>query len=278
VAACGGDGAIERVPGEAAWRCVSKDSFEQVKRRFHYFVSKHCFDIDGMGPKIIDALLEAGLISSFDDIFASKRGDLLALPRFAEKSVDNLLSAIEKARKVTLARFLASLSIPQVGEETAYDVARHFENKEKGVSAQQGVPAEARKEAIEFVVQATKEDFESIYGVGPVVAQSLADWFADKGNQKLIGDLLKQVQIVGEKNINVAKLSGMSFVFTGTMPTLDRDAAKKMVRDNGGDVSSSVSKNTSYVVAGGDAGSKLDKARELGIKVINEEEFLEMVK
>jgi DNA ligase (NAD+) len=267
VSACGGDGAIERVPGEAAWRCVSKDSFEQVKRRFHYFVSKHCFDIDGMGPKIIDALLEAGLISSFDDIFALKRGDLLALPRFAEKSVDNLLAAIGKARKVTLARFLASLSIPQVGEETAYDVAKHFDSIGK-------------------LSQASKDDFKSIYGVGLVVAQSLADWFADKGNQKLVNDLLKQVMIINEGLLTsadasggakTAKLTGQSFVFTGTMPTLDREAAKKMVRDNGGDVSSSVSKNTSYVVAGGDAGSKLDKARELGVEVIDEEKFLTLI-
>jgi DNA ligase (NAD+) len=293
VAACGGDGAIERVPGEAAWRCVSKDSFEQVKRRFHYFVSKHCFDIDGMGPKIIDALLEAGLISSFDDIFALKRGDLLALPRFAEKSVDNLLAAIEKARKVTLARFLASLSIPQVGEETAYDVARHFESNALYLSkvatkdnrALQSTVAAEKRNDITAVMDASKDDFESIYGVGPVVAQSLADWFADKGNQKLVNDLLKQVTIINEGSLTGAagsaspkRLEGQSFVFTGTMPTLDRDAAKKMVRDNGGDVSSSVSKNTSYVVAGGDAGSKLDKARELGVKVIDEDEFLKMVK
>jgi DNA ligase (NAD+) len=282
VAACGGDGAIERVPGEVAWRCVSKDSFEQVKRRFHYFVSKHCFDIDGMGPKIIDALLEAGLISSFDDIFALKKGDLLNMERFAEKSADNLIVAIEKARKVTLARFLASLSIPQVGEETAYDVARHFESNALYLSK-----VATKGSTIIAVIDASKDDFESIYGVGPVVAQSLADWFADKGNQKLIKDLLKQVTIIDESpstsaasssGAKVAKLTGQSFVFTGTMLTLDREAAKKMVRDNGGDVSSSVSKNTSYVVAGGDAGSKLDKARELGVKVINEEGFLEMLK
>jgi DNA ligase (NAD+) len=272
VAACGGDGRIERIPGEAAWRCVSKDSFDQVRRRFHYFVSKHCFDIDGMGPKIIDALLEAGLISSFDDIFKIKRDDLLSLERFAEKSADNLIVAVEKSRKVTLPRFLASLSIPQVGEETAYDVARHFENE-----ALQSTVVEAKGGAISRIMNDSKENFESIYGVGPVVAQSLADWFAEKGNRKLVNDLLKQVEIVGEKSINANKLSGQSFVFTGTMPTLERDVAQKMVRDNGGDVSSSVSKKTSYVVAGDEAGSKFDRARELGVKVIDEGEFLEMV-
>lgn len=275
VAACGGDGAIERVPGEAAWRCVSKNSFIQVSRRFHYFASKKCFDIDGLGPKILDALLEAGLISSFDDIFKLKKGDLINLERFAEKSADNLIIAIEKARKVTLPRFLSSLSIPQVGEETAYDVAKHFGSKELVVRS---------KEAIDLIMSASMEDFESIYGVGEVVAQSLTNWFTDKNNQNLVKNLLKQVEIItdpavsgGLSSAKADKLAGKSFVFTGTMPTLEREAAQKMVRDLGGDVSGSVSKKTSYVVAGAEAGSKLDKARELGVKVIDEGEFLGII-
>lgn len=257
VQACGGDGAIERVPGEAAWRCVSRDSFDQVSRRFHYFASKHCFDIDGMGPKVLDALLEAGLISTFADIFKLKKGDFLSLERFGEKSADNLLEAIEKARHVTLSRFLASLSIPQVGEETAYDVAKHFKK-------------------IEDIMDAKKEDFQSIYGVGEIVAESIANWFKDKENRKLVKDLLKRVDIVKDQGVS-KKLEGMTFVFTGTLPTLERESAQKMVRDNGGDVSSSVSKKTTYVVTGDAAGSKLDKARELGVKVISEEEFLKLV-
>ncbi|MFA6432740.1 MAG: NAD-dependent DNA ligase LigA, partial [Candidatus Paceibacterota bacterium] len=260
VAACGGDGVIERVPGEVAWRCVSKDSFEQIKRRFHYFVSKHCFDIDGVGPKVIDVLLDNQLISSFEDIFTLKKGDLLALPRFAEKSVDNIVEAIEKARKVTLPRLLASLSIPQVGEETAYDIAKHFKS-------------------IERIQGASKEDFESIHGVGEKVAQSISEWFMDKNNRTLINNLLKQVEIVEDAAVagGSKKLEGKSFVFTGSLPTLEREAAQKMVRDRGGDISSSVSRKTSFVVAGGDAGSKLDKARELGVEIVSEEEFLKML-
>ncbi len=260
VAACGGDGSIERVPGEAAWRCVSNDSFDQVSRKFHYFASKKCFDIDGMGPKILDVLLEEGLITSFDDIFTLKRGDLLALPRFAEKSVDNLLSSIEKARKVTLARLLASLSIPQVGEETAYDLAKHFGSIEK-------------------IANAKYEEIESIYGVGPIVAQAVYDWFKDGANKTLINNLLKQVEIeelsIGQ-NGQGGKLTGKSFVFTGSL-SIDRVAAQETIRKLGGEVSSSVSKNTSYVVAGENAGSKLDKAKELGVKVIDEKTYLEMV-
>lgn len=261
VPACGEDGRIERVPGEAAWRCVSKDSFEQVKRRFHYFTSKKCFDIDGLGPQTLDQLIEAGLISTFDDIFTIKKGDLMNLERFAEISADNLIKAIDSGREVTLPRFLASLSIPQVGEETAYDVAKHFQTIDK-------------------ISKASREDFESIYGVGPIVAESLAAWFCEKDNQKLVANLLKQIKIIADPAISGGskKLAGKSFVFTGSLPTLERETAQKMVRDNGGDVSSSVSKKTSFVVTGESAGSKLDKARELGVEIISEEEFVKMLK
>ncbi len=259
IAACGGDGSIERVPGEAAWKCVSTDSFEQQKRKFYYFVSKKCFDIDGLGPKIIDVLLENNLVADFADIFRLKKGDLLALPRFAEKSVDNLLEAIEKAKKVTLPRFLTSLSIPQVGEETAYDVARHFKD-------------------INMIEKASIEEFRAIYGVGEVVAQSFVDWFKNKENKKLVKDILKNVELIAEQTSTVRPLEGKSFVFTGSMKNLDRDTAQSMVRAKGGDVSSSVSKKTSYVVAGEEAGSKLDKAKELGVTILSEEEFVKIVK
>lgn len=255
VAACGGDGSIERIPGEAAWRCVSKDSFDQNRRKFHYFASKKCFDIDGMGPKILDVLIEEGLISSFNDIFTLKRGDLLALPRFAEKSVDNLLASIEKSKKITLPRLLASLSIPQVGEETAYDIAQHFGSVEK-------------------ISEAKYKEIESIYGVGPIVARAVTDWFKESENKKLIKKLLKQIEI--QKETVGQKLAGKSFVFTGTM-NMDRVEAQALIRSLGGEVSSSVSKNTSYVVTGENAGSKLDKARELGVEVLDEGGFMDLV-
>lgn len=263
IAACGGDGRIERIPGEAAWRCVVKDSLEQTKRKFYHFVSKKCFDIDGLGPKVIDLLFEHNLISTFDDIFTLKKGDLLALPRFAEKSVDNLLSSIKKARDVSLPRFLAALSIPQVGEETAFDIAKNFGSLKK-------------------IQKASFEEIETIYGVGPVVAQAVVDWFKVAANKKLIANLLKQVHIQdvvsGDPISGKGKLSGKTFVFTGTLPTLERTLAEEMVRNLGGSASGSVSKNTDYVVAGENAGSKLMKAEELGVKVISEAEFLKMAK
>jgi DNA ligase (NAD+) len=287
IPACGGDGSIERIPGEVAWRCVAKDSFSQQKRKFYYFVSKHCFDIDGLGPKVIDVLLEHNLASSFDDIFTLKKGDLAALPRFGEKTVENLLSAIDKARMVTLPRLLASLSIPQVGEETSHDVAAHFvkneisnlKNKKPVLGSDWGSdPQETLGTLLmQCIMKASQEEFESIYGVGEVVANSLYEWFRDTDNALLVRRLLGQVTIVSEQSTS-GLLVGKSFVFTGTLPTLERGYAQGLVRQNGGDVSSSVSRNTSYVVAGEDAGSKLDKARELGVAILSEKEFLELLK
>lgn len=275
VAACGGDGRIERVPGEAAWRCADRNSYEQQRRRLHYFASKHCFDIDGMGPKAIDALLEAGLISEPADIFTLKQGDITHLERFAEKSADNLIRAVEKARKVTLARFLASLSIPQVGEETAYDLAGHFTAKDK----KEGGRGDGKR-IMRAVMDSPKEEFESIYGIGEKVARSLVDWFGNKDNGKRVGRLLEQVAIVADPaaygGAGNGKLAGLSFVFTGTLPTLERAAAEKMVRDLGGGVSSSVSGKTSYVVAGDVPGSKYDKAVALGVKILDEKAFMEV--
>lgn len=258
VMACGGDGKIERIPGQAAWRCVNKDSFEQHRRKLHYFASKKCFDIDGLGPKVIDLLIENNLVSYFDDIFTLKKGDLLSLPRFAEKSADNLIESINKARNVTLPRFIASLSISQVGEETAYDLADNFGS-------------------LENIQKASYEEIESVYGVGPVVAKSVFDWFRESDNKNLVKRLLKQVKIEKVKEKGSLPLKGKSFVFTGTLPTLERENAQEIARKAGADISSSVSKNTSFVVAGESAGSKLDKARELGVKIINEKEFLDML-
>ncbi len=279
IPACGGDGRIVRIPGEAAWKCVSPDSFDQQKRKFYYFVSKHCFDMDGLGPKILDVLLENNLISSFDDIFTLKKGDLLALPRFAEKSADNVIQAIEKARKVTLPRLIASLSIPQVGQETAYDVARHFENLKNQIPASAGGSnLKSEQTTLDLIAHASVVEFRSIYGVGDVVAESLHSWFRDADNIKLVANLLKHITLVQEEIRANKKFEGKSFVFTGTLPTLEREVAQDMVRKNGGDVSSSVSKKTSYVVAGAEAGSKLEKAQELGVPILDEVAFLALFK
>jgi DNA ligase (NAD+) len=260
---CGGDGSIERIPGQSAWRCVSKNSYAQQKRKFYHFVSKKAFNMDGCGPRIIDVLLDNNLIADFADIFSLKKGDLLALPRFAEKSVDNLLSSIEKTKTISLPKFIVSLSIPQVGEETAIDLAKHFGDIKK-------------------LKEATFDELQNLDGVGPVVAEALVSWFADKNNKKLLDNLLKQVifprlNLGSEKRFNLGKLTGQSFVITGTLASMSRDEAKDKIRALGGDVSESVSAKTTYLVAGESAGSKLEKAQKLGVKILNEEAFLGLI-
>jgi len=268
IAECGGDGSIERIPGQAAHRCVVKDSLTLQRRKFHYFVSRVAFNIDGCGPKVTDALLDAGLISTFPDLFTLTKGDVMSLPRFAEKSADNLIESLDKARSQTLPRFITALSIDHVGEETAYALSGHFKS-------------------IDAVATAKREEIEAIDGVGPVVAASVSAWFADKDHRRMVERLAKEVSIqefkvigtgaaVGEAGTTGAgspALAGLTFVLTGAMPNLDRMAAEEMIRAAGGSVSSSVSKKTSYVVAGENAGSKLAKAQELGVKVIGEEEL-----
>lgn len=251
---------IERIPGQAAHRAVNKNMFAQKRRRFYYFVSKKAFNIDGCGPKVIDALLDADLISNFDDIFTLTLGDVLPLPRFAELSAKNLIEAIDNARKVELGKFLTALSIEHVGEETALDIAEAFGSIEK-------------------IRKASFDDFNNIYGVGEVVAQSLADWFADKHHATLLDRLLSEVIIINpEKKKTKGEFAGKTFVLTGTLATLDRDDAKAKIRSHGGEIAESVSSKTSYVVAGENPGSKYNKAQSLNVPILTEEQFLKMLK
>jgi DNA ligase (NAD+) len=257
---CGGDGRIERIPGQAAWRCVNKNSFAQQTRKFYHFVSKKAFDIEDMGPKVIDVLLTENLISEYADIFTLKRGDLLLLPRFAEKSVDNLLESVKKSSGVTLARLLVGLSIPQVGEETAYDLAEHFKTIEK-------------------LCLATFSELEVLDGVGPIIAESIIDFFANKDNKKILNNLLRYIVVKNSSvsNVKNSPLSGKTFVFTGTLVSMSRDEAKEKIRNLGGSVSESVSKETSFLVTGESSGSKYKKAQELGVSILNEEQFRKLL-
>ena len=231
ISLCGGDGSIERIPGEAAYRCVDKGSLELQRKKLHYFVSKVAFDIENMGPKVIDVLMQENLIQTPVDIFTLEKGDLLSLPRFGEKSVQNIFDSIEKSKK--------------------------FKNFKR-------------------LQHATTQEIEAIYGIGSVVAESIHAWFTHPENKKMLLQLLEHIKIIEEKKQSHI-LEGKTFVFTGTLHTISRDQGKKMVKDNGGEVSNTVSKKTDYVVVGDDAGSKLDKAKKLGIKVISEEEFLGMI-
>ncbi|HDQ16899.1 MAG TPA: NAD-dependent DNA ligase LigA [Candidatus Vogelbacteria bacterium] len=250
-------GEIERIPGQAAYRLKDKDNKEQKKRRLAYFASKGAFNIAGLGPKMIDLLFSNGLIEEYYDIFRLKKEDLLTLPRLAEKSVDNLLEAIDRARRVTLPRFLVALSIPEVGEETAEFLSQSFGSLEK-------------------IMKAGEEDFINLSGIGPVVAGNIVSWFQDENNRKVVKELLKEVKIKDERKKKGNTLNGLTFVFTGVLEKMSRSQAEKLVKDRGGKVSSQVSSQTSFVVSGANPGSKEKKAEELGVKIISEEDFLNL--
>lgn len=248
-----------RKPGEVDYYCQNKNCFATQKRFLHYFVSKKSFDIEGLGPQIIDQLLEEGLIKGPADLFLLKEGDLIPLERFAEKSAENLIGAIQNSKKIPLARFIYALGIRHVGEETAINLANYFGSIEK-------------------FKKATPENLEQVPDIGGVVAKSIQEWFDKKKNQKLIEDLIEVgIKIISPQKIQ-KKLRGKSFVFTGTLKSLTRDEAKNKVRMLGGEVSSSVSKKTDYVVIGESPGSKVEQAKKLGVRILSEKEFLKIIR
>ena len=242
----------------AALYCSNKNCFAQDLERIIHFVSKKGMNIVGMGDKIVEKLMNEGLISEYPDIYELKKGDLEVLEKFGEKSAENLVAAIEASRDVLLARFLYSLGIRHVGEETADLLAGVF--------------------GITSIAVATKETIESVDGVGPIVAEEVVRWFADTHNQKILQKLLTQVRVVSpQKNQSIQSLSGKTFVLTGTLETLSRDDAKARIKTLGGKVSSSVSKNTDYVVVGTEPGSKYNEAQKLGVKILDEQAFLKIL-
>ena len=259
VAECGGDGRIERIPGEAAYRCVSKDSGTLHRQRLYYFVSKIALDIDGVGPKIIDAFLEYGLISTHADLFTLTVGDIKDLPGFKEKSAENIISAIAAAKKVPLHRLLIGLSIENVGEETARLLAEQFGS-------------------LQAIEAASEQAIANIYGIGPTVAAAVKQWFGDQGNQKMLNEIVPHLVIqnpVAQKSLMA--LSGKIFVLTGSLVSLTRDEAKEEIQKRGGKVAGSVSKKTDYVVVGNEPGSKAEEAKRLGVSVLNESAFLKLM-
>ena len=246
--------------GEVLLRCPNKNCFAQKRRNFYHFVSRTAFNIDGLGPKIIDKLLDEGLVQDPSDLFELKEGDVVSLERFAEKSAENLIKSIQEKTEITLAKFIYALGIRNIGEETAIDLAKHFGSIKK-------------------IKEAKQENFGSILDIGPVVSKSIYEWFNNKENLRLLERLEKKVKIQNLKvKSSSQKLKGLSFVLTGSLEILARDEAKAKIRELGGDISESVSSKTSYVVAGKDPGSKAEKAKKLGVKTISEQDFMKMLK
>ncbi|MFM2340139.1 MAG: hypothetical protein RLZZ360_775 [Candidatus Parcubacteria bacterium] len=258
VAGCGGDGRIERIPGEAAYRCVVLDSPDIQRLKLSYFVSKAALNIDGVGPKIIDALLEAELISSPVDLFRLRLEDILSLPGFKDKSAKNVIQAIKTARHQPMYRVLVALGIDGVGEETARLIADHFPDFKQ-------------------LRAASVADLEAIHGIGTIVAKALVVWLKQKEHKALLDELLKELTIEAVEITTSQVLRGSTVVVTGTLSGYSRDEAKELVRRHGGTVANSVSKKTSFVVVGAAAGSKADEAVRLGVPTLTEAEFLKRI-
>ena len=252
---------IEQVKGQVAFKCVNKNCPAIRREAIYHFVSRNAFDIDGIGPKIVDQLMEVGLIRDSADLFFLKKDDLLNLERFAEKSAQNTVEAIQSKKEVALDKFIYSLGIEHVGEETAFVLARRFKK-------------------LSSIKNAGLDELESIEDVGPVVARSIYDWFQKSYNLKLLEKFNKAgVRVLEEKTTKKSiKLANKKFVLTGSLKSMSRDNTKEKIRELGGDVSSSVSKETDYVVAGLEPGSKYDRAKKLGVKIISENEFLNLIK
>ena len=262
---------VRQAQGEVAYKCVNKFCPAIRREALYHFISKKALDIDGIGPKIIDQLMDTALIHDAADLFTLKKEDLLNLERFAEKSAENALNAIKDKKQVPLDKFVYSLGINHVGEETAFVLAKKFSSK--------GGPASGWKK-LENIGKATLEELTSVPNIGPIVAQSIFDWFQRSYNKNLLKKFEKAgIEILIERvSAKSEKLAGKTFVLTGTLETLGRDEAKDRIRKLGGDVSSSVSKETDHVVVGAEPGSKYEKAKRLKINILTEKEFIAMLK
>ncbi len=243
---------------EVYWRCPNYHCTEQVKRRLEHFASKPCMDIDGLGFAMVEKLFNAKLIENPSDIYKLKKEDLLGLDKVQEKSAQNLISAIQASKSQELYRLIFSLGIFNVGEKIARDLARTFKSLDK-------------------LANATKEALSEIDGIGDIVAVSIRQYFSHQENLDMIV-LLESAGLNFEtESAMSAKLEGKVFVLTGTLPSLKRNQAKDLIEKNGGTTSSSISKNTDYLLCGEKAGSKLEQAKKLEVQVLSEDEFLAML-
>ena len=251
---------VSQDEGEAAIRCTNTDCPAQLMRHLIHFVGRDAMDIDGLGPAVLEQLVNEGLVKSPADLYRLKIDDVSNLERMAEKSANNLISAVEKSKENELYRLVFALGIRNIGLKAAKLLCENFPT-------------------IDDILNAKAVDFETIDGFGKVMALSIENYFALDGTKELISDLkslgLKMKSSASKSNSGI--FSGKTFVLTGTLPTMKRSEASKIIEENGGKTSSSVSKKTSYVLAGEEAGSKLTKAQSLGITIITEDEFKAML-
>jgi DNA ligase (NAD+) len=254
---CGSD--VVRLPGEAVHRCVGISCAAQLKGRIRHFASKRAMDIDGLGTKLIDQLVDKGLVKNIADLYYLKRDDFASLERMAEKSAENLIKALAKSKHPTLARFLYALGMRHVGEHIAQVIGREVPDLDR-------------------FYKITAEELEKIPGIGPEVAQSIYGFFQDKKNREVIKRLQKaRIEIVATSAKRALPLQGKTFLFTGALEGMTRDEAKDLVLALGGEIAASAGRGVDYVVVGKEPGSKYAKAKELGLTTITEAEFKKLV-
>jgi DNA ligase (NAD+) len=249
---------VMRTEGEVDYRCVNANCPAKLLGTILHFASRGVMNIDGMGDALVAQLTDRGLVKNVADIYKLTKENLLSLERMGEKSAQNILNEIENSKRLPLDRVIYGLGIRFVGQRTAEFLAEHF----------------GSMDALEH---ASVEELQNVDEVGPRIAESIAEFFSIPANRKLVERLREaKLTLTGEKKQRGTKLAGKTFVLTGTLPRFTRDEAKKMIEDAGGKVTGSVTRKTDYVVAGSDAGSKLDKARELGVAVIDEKQMEEL--
>ena len=250
---------VKRPKDESVARCNNLLCPAQTKGRIKHFISKGGLDIEGFGDKLVDQLVDKSLLKTFDDVFKLNFGDLESLDRMAEKSAQNVLSAINNSKKTTFSKFVYALGIRNVGAHLSKVLEEKFESD------------------IGKFQKASIEELEEINEVGPIVAEAIVNFWSNETNLNMVNECFKCGVSFYQKKLESKNLSGLSFVFTGTLKTIKRSEAKNYVESHGGHLSSSVSKNTDFLVAGDSSGSKLKKAQDLNIKIIDERKFLEMV-
>lgn len=245
--------------GATIFRCLNQNCFSRKREYFSHFVSKKAFDFSGLGENIIDKFIKNNLISDAADLFLLKKEDIISLDGFAEKLAENIIFTIHNNKSINFSKFIFSLGIPNVGEETAHLLAEKFRD-------------------IEFLKKATIEELLAIKDIGEITAENIFNWFRQKENLLFLQKLKKVGVIIEEpKTKQKENLKGFTFVFTGTLPSLSREKAKEMIKSQGGRISESISSKTSFVVGGVNPGAKLEKAKSLKVKIINEDELLKML-
>jgi len=251
---------VENLPGEVAYYCVNTSCPAQLVRNLEHFVSRGAMDIEGLGIRIVEALIEQGLVKDVADLYQLTRRDVLRLEGFGEKKADNLIGAIDRSRTQPLDRFITALGIHGVGEVAAKDLARYFGSLDKLMDSQ-------------------VDELQKINGIGPNIALSIKDWLERPANRELLAKF-KKLGIwpaMADSATSTDALKGLTFVITGTLANMSREEAAELIEKNGGKTSDSVSKKTNYLLLGENPGSKLEKARSLGVTIIGITELLELI-